>query len=91
MTPSEQRAAVEARDGHCVWPGCDFEISRINPLECAHLKHRGMGGSKHRNEPENAVLLCKAHHDILDGRQGMAKTSVELSRMLAIVVGIGLR
>ncbi len=88
MTPGEQRVLVLARDGRCVWPGCVFEISTINPLECAHLKHRGMGGGESRNNPENAVILCKLHHDVLDGRQGYAKTSTELGRMLASVVGL---
>lgn len=88
VTPAEQRAAVLGRDGRCVWPGCVFRLSSINPLECAHLKHRGMGGGASRNDPENAVMLCKFHHDVFDGRQGQAKTSTELSRMLATVVGL---
>lgn len=88
MTPAEQRRAVEARDQSCRWPGCPFLINSINPLECAHLKHRGMGGDEDANEPENGVLLCKLHHDIFDGRQGRGKASTEISRMLATVVGL---
>ena len=48
----------------------------------AHLTHRGMGGSTDVNTLSEVVILCKAHHDILDGRQGMAKLRSELVRML---------
>lgn len=89
MTPAELRSIVFARDGHrCTWPGCDFEISYLNPLVLAHLTHRGMGGGESRNTEDNAVTLCTLHHDVLDGRQGRGKARVELNRMLKTVVGI---
>jgi hypothetical protein len=87
MTPGELREKVLARDRHCVWPGCVFEVSGVNPLECAHLTHRGMGGAEDRNNLANAVALCKMHHDVLDGRQGLAKTRAELVAMLRATHG----
>lgn len=89
MTPGEMRDHVFRRDGHvCQWPGCDIEISPINPLECAHLNHRGMGGNVKANHPSNGVALCKFHHDVFDGRQGQGKTRTELAGMLKAVVGL---
>lgn len=89
MTPGELRAQVFERDGYrCKWPGCDIEVSPINPLECAHLNHRGMGGYQGANTEDNAVALCKFHHDILDGRQGQGKLRYELCGMLKTVVGL---
>ena len=32
--------------------------------------HRGMGGKKSVNRPENLITLCKEHHDKLDARSG---------------------
>lgn len=91
MTPSEMRAAVLARDGYrCSWPGCDYQLTQVNPLECAHLVHRQMGGGEDRNHPDNGVMLCKLHHDVFDGRQGAGKTQTEIRRMLAAVAGIRL-
>jgi len=74
------------RDGGCVWPGCDREITSMNPLQLAHLKHRGMGGSKTRNTEENCVILCADHHDCLDGRTGLGTLRYELNEMLRYVV-----
>lgn len=86
MILRQLRADVFERDGGCVWPGCDYETSGTNPLQLAHLTHRGMGGSKTRNTPENCVTLCAIHHDILDGRQGIGKSRYELVSMLRAVV-----
>lgn len=88
MTPSELRAYVLERDGGCVWPGCTYEVNGINPLQCAHLQHRGMGGSKERNRPDNAVTLCALHHRVFDGTDGSATTRWELASMLATAAGI---
>lgn len=84
MTLSELRQEVFARDLGCRWPGCDYDL----PLQLAHLTHRGMGGSKTRNTPDNCVMLCELHHSCLDGRTGVGKLRWELNTMLRTVVGL---
>lgn len=80
---SDLRAAALERDQACRWPGCGFAIEPFtNPLEMAHLTHRGMGGSTEVNTLDEVVMLCKAHHDCLDGRHGITKLRGELVRML---------
>lgn len=80
---SELRSQALERDQTCRWPACDHKTEPfVNPLEMAHLTHRGMGGSTDVNTLSEVVILCKAHHDILDGRQGMSKLRSELVRML---------
>ena len=55
-TPPATRRALLARDGHCVFPGCDRPSAW-----CAshHLKFWGDGGP---TSLENLGLLCVAHH-----------------------------
>jgi len=50
------RRALAARDGGCVWPGCDRPASW-----CAghHLEHWADGGE---SDPGNTFLLCHRHH-----------------------------
>ena len=74
MSLHQLKADVLERDGGCVWPGCDYEITGTNPLQLAHLTHRGMGGSKHRNTEDNCVTLCRKDHDVFDGRMGLQFT-----------------
>ncbi len=85
MTMAELSAHVRARDRICRWPYCSYPVTTINPLECAHLNHRGMGGSKNANRPDNAVLLCKHHHDILDGRTTQGRR-LEIAILLAAYI-----
>jgi Domain of unknown function (DUF222) len=55
-TPPSTRRALVARDGHCVFPGCD----RPAPwCQCHHLKFWGEGGP---TKLGNLGLLCTAHH-----------------------------
>jgi len=71
---SELREAAMIRAGHrCEfppqwhdgkWQRCDMPL----PLEMAHLKGSGMGGSKYRDVLNNVGMLCRYHHDWLDGR-----------------------
>lgn len=87
------REQVFRRDSwRCVWPGCGYgtgaEMGDIVLLQLAHLHHRGMGGSREANTPENCVTLCRFHHDIFDGRDGSANTKRELAVMLRTVAGI---
>jgi hypothetical protein len=50
------RKALNVRDKHCTWPGCERP-----PSWCSghHLKHWAHGGT---NEPPNLTLLCNRHH-----------------------------
>jgi hypothetical protein len=83
--PSELRALREEaleRDKGCRWPGCDRSIDYANPLEMAHLSHRGMGGRTSVNTLEEVVMLCRTHHDCLDGRTSLGTLRYELNAML---------
>jgi hypothetical protein len=54
--PASTRRALEARDGHCVWPGC-----RRPEAWCDghHLVWWTRGG---KTELPNLALLCRPHH-----------------------------
>lgn len=81
------RDIVLERDGwRCCWPGCTNGL--WSNLQLAHLEHRGMGGSREANTPENCVTLCRFHHDIFDGRDGSSNTKRELALMLRTVAGL---
>lgn len=90
MSPKSSRAElvdlrnqVFLRDGYtCKWPGCTYELTPTNPLQLAHLKHRGMGGRTSVNTETDTLTLCRLHHDIFDGRSGVAKLRYELETML---------
>jgi hypothetical protein len=51
-----QRKALNARDQHCVWPGCDRPASWTSGH---HLKHWIHGGG---SDLPNLALLCYRHH-----------------------------
>jgi len=50
------RKALNIRDEHCTWPGCERPASWSAGHHLVHWIH---GGS---NEPANLVLLCYRHH-----------------------------
>jgi hypothetical protein len=52
--PAKQ--ALRARDGHCVWPGCERPASWCDGH---HVVHWMRGGA---TDLENLVLLCHRHH-----------------------------
>ena len=85
------REEVFARDGYrCMWPGCDRDIGftpSTNPLQMAHLTHRGMGGSRERNTADNCITLCALHHDCLDGRTGLGILRAELNSLFRALLG----
>jgi len=55
-----QRRAMAARDGGCVWPGCD-----VPPAWCeaAHLVAWSVGGT---TDLHNGALMCAHHHRRFD-------------------------
>jgi hypothetical protein len=59
VTP-EIRAALIARDGGCVFPGCDAPPSRC---EAHHVLPWHLGGRTHLN---GLVLQCHSHHPVLE-------------------------
>jgi hypothetical protein len=59
VTP-EIRAALEQRDGGCVFPGCDKP-----PRDC-HAHHRQPWWAGGRTELPNLALLCDHHHGIVE-------------------------
>ncbi|MBV9101695.1 MAG: DUF222 domain-containing protein [Candidatus Dormibacteraeota bacterium] len=50
------RHALAARDGGCVWPGCDRPVSWT---AAHHLRHWARGGA---TTLENLALICHRHH-----------------------------
>jgi len=71
---SKLREAAMIRASHrCEFPpqwvgGKWVPCNMPQPLEMAHLKGSGMGGSQHRDVLNNVIMLCRYHHDWLDGR-----------------------
>ena len=53
------RCVLIARDGGCVWPGCDAPPSRC---DAHHVKHWADGGP---TNADNLALLCHRHHILL--------------------------
>jgi len=51
-----QRKALNARDEHCIWTGCERPVTYTSGH---HLKHWFFGGG---GELENLALLCYRHH-----------------------------
>jgi hypothetical protein len=51
-----QRKALNARDGHCVWPGCDRPASWSSGHHLVHWIHGGT------SDLPNLALLCYRHH-----------------------------
>jgi hypothetical protein len=54
-----QRAAVVARDRHCVFPGCDTPAPWCHTHHIIHWCHRGP------TSVHNLVLLCSRHHHLV--------------------------
>ena len=70
------RRALEARDGGCVWPGCD---RRAKWCAAHHVVHWIKGG---RTDLENLVLLCHRHHTLVH-EGGWRIAATEEGRWLA--------
>ncbi len=56
VVTAAQRRVLEARDGHCRWPGCERPASRC----AAH--HRRFWGRGGRTDVNQIDLLCARHH-----------------------------
>ena len=81
---SDMRAEALNRASHrCEWPGCELP----GPLEMAHLAGLGMGGFPHRDHIDNVAILCKTHHDWLDGRLMPNSRRFENEDLLRAVLG----
>ena len=52
----KQRIALAARDGGCVWPGCDRPPEMC---EAHHIDHWNDGGA---TDCDRGILLCRYHH-----------------------------
>ena len=62
------RCVLIARDGGCVWPGCDVAPSRC---DAHHIKHWANGGL---TNADNLALLCHRHHILLhEGRHRLKR------------------
>ncbi len=55
-TKGPRRRALNARDKHCQWPGCERPASWCDAHHLVHYFHGGGG------EIENQTLLCHRHH-----------------------------
>jgi hypothetical protein len=63
------RRALDARDRHCQWPGCDRPARWTTPH---HLKHWVDGGA---TDLPNLLLLCGRHHWMVhEGKWQIIKT-----------------
>lgn len=72
------RTQAEERDGPmCVWPGCPFPH-----VHMAHIRGVGMGGRPSADTLGGVAMMCRYHHDLLDGR-----THSGLRREVGILLG----
>jgi len=68
---SSLKAILERSGNRCEVDGCNRLDWR--GLQCAHIRHRKMGGRKGEaediiNDPRNIAYICCYHHDLIDGR-----------------------
>jgi hypothetical protein len=85
---AELRAILADWTGNrCQWPNCDEGGS---PLQLAHVFGVGMGGRPSADTIDNVALLCKYHHDLLDGRTHI-NLRYELAQLLNSYLATGWR
>jgi hypothetical protein len=71
------RRALHARDGHCVWPGCERPASWSHGHHLVHWIHGGP------TDLDNLVLLCDRHHRMVhEGNWQLVKS--DDGRIMAI-------
>jgi hypothetical protein len=80
--------------GHCYYPDCKERVMRWSGNEwrikvhISHIKGRNKGSARHedsvpvpeRNSFRNLLLLCKVHHDLVDGPRTRHQYSEELMK-----------
>jgi Domain of unknown function (DUF222) len=66
--PGHIRRAVQLRDRHCAWPGCQRPAVYC---DIHHLRHQADGGE---TSITNCALLCQFHHDVCIHRRGWQLT-----------------
>ena len=65
--PAAIRRAVQSRDRHCTFPGCDYD----RWVEYHHIQHWADGGE---TSADNLTLLCSHHHRLIhEGGFGLAR------------------
>lgn len=69
-TRTQLRQIVDEWAATCEWPSCDILAfdSLGDGLQLAHIHGIGMGGRPSADTLGNVALLCRYHHDLLDGR-----------------------
>jgi len=80
--------------GHCYYPDCKERVMRWSgsewriKVQISHIKGRNKGSARHedsvpvpeRNCFRNLILLCKVHHDLVDGPRTRHQYSEELMK-----------
>ena len=80
-----RRRALNARDGHCRWPGCERPASWCDGH---HIVYRIHGGT---DDLDNLVLLCHRHHRMVhEGGWQLIKTEDQQIATIAPTVTFGL-
>jgi len=80
-----RRRALNARDGHCRWPGCERPASWCDGH---HIVYRMHGGT---DDLDNLVLLCHRHHRMVhEGGWQLVKTEDQQIATIAPTVTFGL-
>jgi len=59
--PTMQRAAMEGRDGHCRFPGCDIPADRCEHDHIVNSWHTSPD-SDGPTSVANGLCLCRLHH-----------------------------
>jgi hypothetical protein len=69
VVSGSQRKALNARDKHCVWPGCDRPATWTSAHHLVHWIRGGSGGLP------NLALLCYRHHwNVHEGNWQVVRT-----------------
>jgi len=79
------RKALNLRDRHCQWPGCERPASYCDGHHVVHWAHGGA------TDLENLVLLCKRHHRMVhEGAWQLIRTDEGKIIVIAPTITFGL-